>query len=309
MFDFVWVDDFAAARNEAMARATGCYVFWLDADAVIDPLPREKSASDYWPVDWGRRGRVCPAVACDPPDGNGGETVVDHIRLFPLRQDVRWTYRVHEQILPSLRRAKVRSAGPTSPSAHGLYRSGLEGTEARPRHHDPSTRAGGPAQRSVRAVQPGGRSPLSERTGMVRLGFWSRAWPARRRPTRSRASCLPRSPGCTRCWATRERPSGPSRRGCGSIRKTPSYGSARGSCIATGASRRRPSDCWGRILSLKRPDQFCSVDQGIHGHLTRRNLAALAAERGDHAGAGKLWAEVLAECPGDREALKKLERP
>src|SRR5262249_29377871 len=45
---------------------------------------------------------------CDPgSDGSGGETVVDHIRLFPLRPDVRWTYRVHEQILPSLRRANI----------------------------------------------------------------------------------------------------------------------------------------------------------------------------------------------------------
>jgi hypothetical protein len=60
---------------------------------------------------------------------------------------------------------------------------------------------------------------------------------------------------------------------------------------------------------LERADQFCIVDQGIHGHLTRRNLAALLAERGDHAGAGKLCAEVLAEFPGDREDLKKLERP
>jgi hypothetical protein len=46
--------------------------------------------------------------ACDPsPDGTGGETVVDHIRLFPLRGDVRWTYRVHEQILPALRKVNV----------------------------------------------------------------------------------------------------------------------------------------------------------------------------------------------------------
>ena len=40
---------------------------------------------------------------------------------------------------------------------------------------------------------------------------------------------------------------------------------------------------WRRILTLKRPEQFSSVDQGIYGHLTRRNLAALAAERGDRA--------------------------
>ena len=46
--------------------------------------------------------------ACDPsPDGTGGDTVVDHIRLFPIREDVRWVYRVHEQILPTLRRAGV----------------------------------------------------------------------------------------------------------------------------------------------------------------------------------------------------------
>ena len=42
VFDFVWVDDFAAARNAALARATGNYAFWLDADDVIDPPEREK---------------------------------------------------------------------------------------------------------------------------------------------------------------------------------------------------------------------------------------------------------------------------
>jgi tetratricopeptide (TPR) repeat protein len=66
--------------------------------------------------------------------------------------------------------------------------------------------------------------------------------------------------------------------------------------------------CWRRILGLKRPDQFCSVDQGIYGHLTRRNLAVLAAERGDPAETQRLWREVLVECPGDREALAHLER-
>ena len=64
--------------------------------------------------------------------------------------------------------------------------------------------------------------------------------------------------------------------------------------------------CWRGILTLRRPDQFCSVDQGIYGHLTRRNLAVLAAERGDQAEAEKLWREILAESPGDREALNHL---
>ena len=34
--------------------------------------------------------------------------------------------------------------------------------------------------------------------------------------------------------------------------------------------------CWRRILTLSRPQKFASMDQGIYGHLTRRNLAALA---------------------------------
>ncbi len=55
--------------------------------------------------------------------------------------------------------------------------------------------------------------------------------------------------------------------------------------------------CWRRILTLTRPDQFCSVDMGIYGHLTRRNLAALAAERGDPAEAARLWRACWPNAP------------
>ncbi len=62
-----------------------------------------------------------------------------------------------------------------------------------------------------------------------------------------------------------------------------------------------------QVLTLRRPEQFASLDQGIYGHLTRRNLAALAAERGDREEAERLWRAVLEECPGDREATAKLD--
>jgi glycosyltransferase involved in cell wall biosynthesis len=137
VFEFVWVDDFAAARNAALEHATGDYAFWLDADDVVDPPEREKLrallevlggreaaagiGAHRAPYELGRGGdhvgsgphrgpheAYVVRCACDPePDGNGGRTVVDHIRLFPLREDLRWTYRLHEQILPALRRANV----------------------------------------------------------------------------------------------------------------------------------------------------------------------------------------------------------
>jgi hypothetical protein len=60
-------------------------------------------------------------------------------------------------------------------------------------------------------------------------------------------------------------------------------------------------------LTLKRPDQFCSVDQGSYGHLTLRNLTVLAEERGDRAEAKRLWRMVLDVCPGNAEAMERGE--
>ncbi len=66
--------------------------------------------------------------------------------------------------------------------------------------------------------------------------------------------------------------------------------------------------CARRILILRRPEQFASLDQANYGHLTRRNLADLATERGDHDEAVRLWRAVLAECPGDRDVRAKLRQ-
>ncbi len=55
---------------------------------------------------------------------------------------------------------------------------------------------------------------------------------------------------------------------------------------------------WRRIPTLRRPEKFASVDQGIYGHVTRRNLAALAIERGDHTEAERLRRAMRDECPG-----------
>ena len=60
--------------------------------------------------------------------------------------------------------------------------------------------------------------------------------------------------------------------------------------------------CWRRILTLKRPDQFCSVDQGIYGHLTLRNLAVLAESAATVPRRGISGAGSSRGCPGDREA-------
>ncbi|MFI5454314.1 MAG: glycosyltransferase [Isosphaerales bacterium] len=308
VFDFVWVDDFGAARNAALARATGDYAFWLDADDVVDPPEQEKLRAL---LDQLRAGdEACHVVRCkcDPsPDGSGGETVVDHIRLFPLRQDVRWTYRVHEQILPALKRAgvPVRWTGVTvrhtgyvdkALRARKLDRDHkilTEDLEDRP--DDPFTlfnlgsiaverqdwlEALGFLRRSL-----AGSAPTDSITRKL-FALIARVYQMQgdsQTALRTCADGLAINPDDAELW----------------FRKAVVHRHRGESAEAEG--------CWRRILTLHRPEQFSSVDQGIYGHVTRRNLAAIAAERGDHAEAAKLWTEVLAECPGDREALAKLK--
>ena len=42
IFDFTWIDDFAAARNFAFSQATMDYILWLDADDVLADSDREQ---------------------------------------------------------------------------------------------------------------------------------------------------------------------------------------------------------------------------------------------------------------------------
>jgi len=135
VFDFPWCDDFAAARNETLRHATGRWVLWLDADEYFDEANRAKVKSlvDQFSVfgfqfsdsgsqlpvvtDGGplktenRKLKTAPAafVMVQRSHHAAGQTGsrVQQVRLFPRHPEVHWEYRVHEQLLPSLRRAGV----------------------------------------------------------------------------------------------------------------------------------------------------------------------------------------------------------
>lgn len=306
-FDFPWVQDFAAARNAALARATGDYAFWLDADDVIDPPQRERLRAVLDNLRPGDDAAYVVRCACD--DGpNGGRTVVDHVRLFPLREEVRWDYAVHEQILPSLRRAGIS----------------VRWTDVEVRHTgyaDASVRAG-----KLKRDEAILRQELVSRPGdpfvLFNLGFIAverQDWQSALRDlTASLKGSAPTDSIVNKLYALIAR--------CHQgLEDAPSAIAAceAGRRVAPddaelwfreGVVRRQSGDpagaeaCWRRVLTLRRPDKFSSVDSGIYGHLTRRNLASLARERGDLAESAKQWRAVLEECPGDREATSALER-
>jgi glycosyltransferase involved in cell wall biosynthesis len=323
VFDFVWVDDFAAARNAALARAKSDYAFWLDADDLLEPPERAKleglltRLSTQKGTGTGVRDRSQSPFAsafvvrcrCDPgPDGSGGDTVVDHIRLFPIIEGVRWTYRVHEQILPALKRAGVP----------------LQWTDITVRHTGYSDRA-----LRLRKLERDGRilrEELAERPDdpftLFNLGSiaieradWDEALELLKQ---SLSRSAPTDSITRKLFALIARAHQMKGDHASALR-----------CCAEGLTfdpddaelwfrkavvhrhNSEPADaeqCWRKILTLSRPQKFASVDQGIYGHLTRRNLAALAMERGDAAEARRQWQAVLAECPADREANIQLAK-
>lgn len=309
VFDFPWVDDFAAARNAALARATGDYAFWLDADDVLDPPEQARLRALFAKLRPHDDAAYVVRCSCDPDqNGGGGQTVVDHVRLFPVRENVRWTYRVHEQILPALRRADI----PVRWSDVTVRHTGYTDISLRRRK----------LLRDEAILLEELADHPADPFALFNLGSIAlerEDWRgALERLRASLAGSAPTDSITLKLYALIAR--------CHQMLAEPDLAIA--AChagLAINAEdaellfreaviRRNTGDpagaesCWRRVLTLKRPERFSSVDQGIYSHLTRRNLAALAHDRGDLEEARSLWTEVLTECPGDPDAQGALAR-
>ncbi len=107
VFDFVWQDDFAAARNESIRHATGDWIFWLDADERLDEVNRQKVRAVLVSLrDDNRTFVMKQRSAIDSAQSE--VSVFEQARLFRNLPEIRWCYRVHEQILPALERLGSR---------------------------------------------------------------------------------------------------------------------------------------------------------------------------------------------------------
>ena len=247
--------------------------------------------------------------SCDAGPDGGGATVVDHVRLFPLRQGIRWEYRVHEQILPSLRRAGIGVFWSDIVVRHVGYNDPAVRRKKLKRDHTILERELDERPDNPFILFNLGQVALELGDPAQALGFLSRSL-ARSAPGDSITSKL---------YALVAR----AHQKLGDTTEALSACDAGLKAAPDDAELlfrkgvlhrlRRESDqaktCWQRVLMLRRPEQFASLDEGIYGHVTHRNLAVLAEERGDHAAAAVHWAAVLSERPNDPDARQALERP
>jgi tetratricopeptide (TPR) repeat protein len=91
VYELPWPGDFAAARNQALARMTTDYALWLDADNSLDPA----SLARFQPrLDPDQRTIYLATERVIPQ----GERVWQK-RILPRRPEARWEGRIHEQLI------------------------------------------------------------------------------------------------------------------------------------------------------------------------------------------------------------------
>ena len=100
VFHFAWRNDFAAAKNFAIGKATGDWILFLDADEAFSEEARGKVRSFLEGVDGNRQiiGVESPLWNVDADDGN---RVLDRIfqrRIFRRLPDLRYRGRIHEDL-------------------------------------------------------------------------------------------------------------------------------------------------------------------------------------------------------------------
>jgi glycosyltransferase involved in cell wall biosynthesis len=96
VFDFPWVDDFAAARNESIRHATRQWVFCLDADDRLDEENRARLRALFSQLPAGNVAYLMKLLCYPSPP-------VTKVQLFRNDPRVRWKYRCGEQICHAVR--------------------------------------------------------------------------------------------------------------------------------------------------------------------------------------------------------------
>jgi len=296
LFSFPWIDDFSAARNESLRRATGEWIFWMDSDDTIDEKNgralRLLADSDHGASVMG----YVLQVYCPGPDDE--LTVVDHVKLVRNHPAIRFEGRIHEQLIGGIR-ALGGEIGWTD--IHVIH----SGSDLTPQVKHKKV------ERDLRLL----RKDIEERPGhsfvMFNLGMTyhecEEYGEAVQWLQKSLAASRPHESHVRKIFALL----------VSSLTNLGRFDEAQDVCMA--GQRQFPSDvelsfrqgilahkggrlqesiaAYRRALTRREPRHFSSIDPGIKSFKTRHNLALVLEDQGSHDLAELEWRKVVDERP------------
>ncbi len=109
VYDYVWQDDFAAARNYSFSLAKSDYAMWLDGDDYIPPQSRRELISILSELDTTKPDAVFLPYAVGFNEQNRPSLVYERERIIRLASGLRFEGAIHEAI-PVSGRAVHKSA-------------------------------------------------------------------------------------------------------------------------------------------------------------------------------------------------------
>jgi tetratricopeptide (TPR) repeat protein len=294
--DFPWVDSFAAARNEGLRHATGAWIFWLDADDRLDADNRDRLRACFAKLADEQAAYVMKCLCLPSADG-AGATIVDHVRLFRNHPEIRWRYRVHEQILPAVR----RQGGEVRWTDVVIHHTGYQ---------DAAVRAV-KLQRDLRLLTLENADHPDEPFTLFNLGSVSQelGQPAAAVPLLRRSLELSHPNDSivrklyallARCHRQLGQPAealAACRAGLGHYPEDAELLFLEGVLLRQQGNRAGAEAVWQRLLGTRERSHFASVDAGLRSHKVRQNLAALFQEEGRYAEAEVQWRALLADQP------------
>lgn len=309
LFHFPWCDDFSAARNESLRHARGEWIFCLDSDDTVDPVNcgkvRQLALRTTDPSLLAFVVQVhCPAAGVD---GEFDRTEVDHVKLFRNRPDLRFEGRIHEQVIPAIRRTGGDIAWSDCFVVHSGYDHSPEGQarkrdrdlrllhlelEERPEHPFTLFNLGmtysdiGRYEEAVdflkRSIERSRESESQLRKtysllvySYTQLGRREDAWSVCQRG-------LDLFPHDAELWFRR------------------------GVLLHDLGRHEEAVQAYEKAVAGGEERHFVSIDRGIRGYKTRQNLAVVYADMGDLARAEAQWRQIVEQVPRYRAGWQGL---
>lgn len=108
VYNFEWIDDFSAARNESLSHASGDWILYIDADETIDHVNAVKIRQIFESNSINQRQDIMAVTVrqCIPQhkDNIASTYYSEYCRIFRSHPAIRFEGAIHEQVLPAIER-------------------------------------------------------------------------------------------------------------------------------------------------------------------------------------------------------------